>query len=100
MTRVGASNGRRRLRRILAALFAVALVLPFTGFEHYGADCGDAPGPGGNDVFTCNTPAYVLMAVGMIGLLGVAAIALWTAFDWQTARRARKRAVEGAPTTE
>ncbi|MEA2442012.1 MAG: hypothetical protein QOH76_3436 [Thermoleophilaceae bacterium] len=78
----------RRLRRSLAALFAIALILPFTGFERFGADCGDAIQRNGTDAFTCNTPAYVLMAVGLIGLTGIVVIAVWTAFDWYRARRA------------
>ena len=49
------------------------------------------PVPHGSETFECNTMAYVVMAVGLIGLTGLASMLGWTVIDWFLVRRSRAR---------
>jgi hypothetical protein len=71
----------------LAAFFAIALVLPLAAFDTLGGDCGDAIQADGTESFTCNTPAFVLMVIALVGPAGLAGSAIWAARDWRAARR-------------
>ena len=81
----------RRLRWLFTAIFAVMLAVTLLGFDNTGADCGDAIQADGSETFECNTMAYVVMAVGLIGLTGLASMLGWTVIDWFLVRRSRAR---------
>lgn len=77
----------RVIRLVFASLCIAVLVLALTSFDALGADCGDAPTAGGSDAFTCNAPAYVLMAAAAVAALGLLGVLAWMIADALRARR-------------
>jgi hypothetical protein len=76
-----------RARWIVAGVCAVLVALTSVGFDALGGDCGDAVQAGGSESFECNTTAYVLLAAGAIGCVGLLGVGLWAAVDRTIARR-------------
>jgi hypothetical protein len=80
-----------RGRWIVAGVCAVLVALTTVGFDALGGDCGDAIQGGGGESFECNTTAYVLLAAGAIGCIGLLGVGVWSAADRILTRRREKR---------